>query len=131
MRLIFLCLFMLMASCAHNTQSNNALAPAHFICSGTEPFWSLELQEGQAVMRRVTMAPAPERTEFSGDWDSINEDAGSFTWRGTGAEGREFDVTITRAMCQSTRDEPYSYKSSYGTGRPGGVFEPGCCERRS
>ncbi len=130
MRSLLLMPLMLIAGCALNSQSGGKTGTAHFICSGTEPFWSLELQEGQAELRLVTMAPVPERTEFVGGWTNVDEDAGSFTWRGDGPDARDFDVTITRAMCQGTRDEPYSYKSSYGTGRPGGVFEPGCCVRR-
>ena len=104
--------------------------PSDYHCVGTEPFWSLFLTSGEAVLRQVTAAPEPQETKFNGNWNPVDADD-EFTWRGESEkDGTPFEVTITRAACRGTRDEPYAYQSSLGTNRANGVFEPGCCDRR-
>ncbi len=100
-----------------------------FICTGTEPFWSLELTPAMAILSHVGMSAEPDRTEYAGGWTDIDDDEGVYAWLGAGESEGAFDVVIRREQCQGTRDEPYEYQSSYGTGRPNGVFEPGCCRR--
>ena len=125
---IFGILALAAAGCASDAP-DEAAQDAAFFCSGTEPFWSLSLSEGEAVLREVTMAPEPVETKFSGGWASLDESSGEYVWRDSQAN-EEFEVTITRATCRGTRDEPYAYQSSLGTNRANGVFEPGCCDRR-
>ncbi len=134
MKKVFLTSLLLAAACVHQdgvVEPDPApVADAHFICTGTEPFWSLELKEGEAILKFVTMAPEPERTDFAGGWANIDEDEGRYEWSGARQNGRAFDVTVTRASCLGTRDEPYDYQSSYGTTRAYGEVEPGCCVRK-
>ena len=131
MRKIILTTALLAAACSHQGAGRTADSEtAHFFCTGTEPFWSLELKEGEAILNVVGMAPGPDRTAFDGGWARVDESAGRYDWRGADPNGGGFNVTVTRAACQGTRDEPYAYKSSYGTTRANGQVEPGCCVRR-
>lgn len=111
-------------SSAQDVADSDATSPV-FMCRGTEPFWSLELGPGEAVLTQVGAAPEPQETVFDGEWASLDWQAAEFEWRGDegGGTGVPFEATVRGETCQGPRPESYPYTVDYG---PEG--RTGCCE---
>lgn len=104
-------------------QEDGPAAPLH--CSGNEPFWSLDLDGAQGVLKRPG-AEQVEETRYQGAWTGL----GFLTpparvWRGE-ADGDVLTAVVREEACQDTmKDGPaLSHSVIVSTGA---VTAAGCC----
>ncbi|MDT0681565.1 SH3 domain-containing protein [Roseicyclus sp. F158] len=97
--------------------------PMPLRCSGTEPFWSLSLNESPVFS-------VPEReTQLHGRVEASAEDATLLTFGGVGAG---FDVLLERQECSDgMSDRAYGIRAALIGTMPGaGAYLRGCCTLR-
>ncbi|MFW2588518.1 SH3 domain-containing protein [Sagittula sp. SSi028] len=96
------------------------------ICSGTEPFWSLDIRQGQTAELR-TPDTAIVDTYTVGLFQGAHMGAGKYVLRGVGG-AREIAVVVTHAACtDGMSDRAYGLDATViVTGRQGPSYS-GCC----
>lgn len=105
-------------------------------CSGNEPFWSLDLGPGSALLRRP-MGAEVEETTFTGTLDTLGFlDVPWSVWRGAaasgaGVEGRGADLVavVRREECRDSMKGDLRQARAV-VSLPGGGVVTGCCNVR-
>ena len=100
--------------------------PRPLLCSGTEPFWSLELQPREAVFERMDGAPVRLRPVWEGPPEGRRPFALGLRLEGAGAG---LQAVVTRELCFDGMSER-AYGLSIFAILSGGLGEgmlSGCC----
>lgn len=98
--------------------------PTALTCSGTEPFWSIQLEAGQGKVQSPDRPTSPELP-----FDQLktpHEPSFLVTPRGKGAGYRWLTVSLAREQCQDGMSEQrYGWRALALTAEQG--FVAGCC----
>lgn len=102
-------------------------------CSGNEPFWSLDLGPGTALLRRP-MGAEVEETTFTGTLDTLGYlDPPWSVWRGAAASGAgvggaadDLVAMVRREECRDTMKGDL-HQARAVVSLPGGGVVTGCC----
>ena len=107
--------------------AGTAATPLAFKCSGSEPFWSLEISDEMAMLRRPgdTEIPSTELMDIQGGWVDDDLSDGVVAWQGHGLE-----LAISEAACRSEADEDHAFRIDLGALFPRSSSAPGCCSRK-
>lgn len=114
-------LLALSAACTH-APADNAQALS-FACSGSEPFWALDIDGGDATLR----TPSDDGIDIAtsrGSWTDGDLSDNSVVWRGEGAS-----YSITRRQCFSEAGTEFEFETDLAALFPKSPRAPGCCRR--
>ncbi len=109
--------------------------PVGAVCSGTEPFWSIEFLSAKQARFDALSADAPETYDIG----SIEIASGRFGWPAAmslASEERTAELVANIGWCSdgmSNRDYPWTVSLIVTSRRPGGerIFFEGCCAIRT
>ena len=123
MRLLAGLLLTMCAACTHSPQNGAASAGLAFACSGSEPFWSLDISDRNATLS----TPADngiEVADMAGAWADADLTDGAVRWRGQGVS-----YSIVQAQCFSEAGTGFEYEIDLAALFPKSPRAPGCCRR--
>ena len=101
--------------------------PARLHCAGTEPFWSVTIEGGEAVFETPeNQGPSAPRLALEDTLTAQNR-LGLWAFRMKSQEGQESVAVVRAAACSdgmSDREYPYAVAFLHGEGE----LLDGCCE---